>query len=81
MKTKFPEIKQNIIKFLSPRYKNVMYVDMGVIIKGMRTIFPFDMSYDEEDKVLTMHLGDDVNIPLQLDIEEKETYKIIKDFE
>ena len=64
----YNEIKQNFIeKFFNKNFRYCTLSNKKALIDKMYLVFPFDYSYNDDLSVLTLHLGDNVNIDFKLD--------------
>ena len=75
------EIKENVIKrFLVPLYKFPMIRKKRIAIKNIEERFPFKIDYDYETDIMKIYLGNDINIEIEFEWEEKESngYKVYR---
>lgn len=69
----YSEIKKNVIeRFLVPLYKFTMIRQKRIAIKNIEERFPFKIDYDYETDIMKIYLGDDINIDITFEWEEKE---------
>lgn len=77
----YSEIKKNVIeRFLVPLYKFTMIRQKRIAIKNIEERFPFKIDYNYETDVMKIYLGDNINIDITFEWEEKENngYKVYR---